>query len=177
MTILFIIKMKDLMLIKWSYMSPPNYLAIERKIVIIFLSLQSNLLKTYVVFVILFLEPHQTTCHSNIGVLIRKETKQGYNSRTPARSWIVSEVASIICTLPDLPLHNMQPWDQWVCLLLCCIYCTVEVSLVHHWSDEMLIIWMKAFHKAQQRIRRISSQLQKWIENKNSSMRQTWHCI
>lgn len=48
------------------------------------------------------------------------------------------------------------------------------ISSLKWWN--YLFTWMKAFHKAQQKIPRILSQVQKWNENKQCSMKQTKDC-
>ena len=77
MNILYVIKVKMSMLIKWSYAPPPQImLIIEPKMVIIFLRHGPTFL-IWKASWYPFLKPYQTTYHSNIDVQIRQITELG----------------------------------------------------------------------------------------------------
>ena len=74
---LFILKVKILMLIKWSYSTlplPHIILTIEPQMVIIFWA-HTLFSFRHVYSWYMFLEPHLTTCHSNIGGRLREGSK------------------------------------------------------------------------------------------------------
>ena len=77
MNILFILKVKILVLMKWSYRFPPVMLTMEPRLIIIFWAHNPTSSKYISPFWYLFLESHQITYHSNVGVLIRKVTNKG----------------------------------------------------------------------------------------------------
>ena len=74
--ILFIIKVKILMLVKWSYRSPQIMPTIEPRMIIIIWARNPIIFK-HKSFWYPFMEANQTTHHLNIGVLVRKVTNWG----------------------------------------------------------------------------------------------------
>ena len=81
---------------------------------------------------------------------------------------------TIEVALTNWNIWNIVEWSSWKG----CIYSRrSEASSSPEWQNIYLLIWMKAFHKAQLKILRTASQVEKRIENKQKTENTALHLV
>ena len=137
MNILFIIKVKSLMLVQWSYRSPQQMVTIELRMVIIFSTCSLFHLNTF--FFYPFLEPHLSTYHSVVLLYIYRKYRI-----ILIRVWLFCNSSVVHVEMCHRIIHTTESNESEGMMK----YCFLEVKGTGHWCARsfLTIYWKLEFH-------------------------------